>query len=619
MKRPVALAIMSVVLLVGPAAGEDPVDFVDPNLKAAVESVLKVYDPSPADMLGLTSLNLSNRGVADLTGLQHATNLQWLWIRWNSITDFSPLSGLINLQHLDAHDNPGLVDISPLSGLVSLQTLVLRWNDITDISPLSGLTNLRELNLFYCDVSDLSPLAGLTNLQRLDLNRNEIRDISALSELTSLEYLDLRNNPLNDEACDIHIPQIQANNPGAEIRYDPCGDCSIVISSTAGGSVTSPGEGTFTCRIGEEVYLQARAEPGFVFSHWFGGYSGPQSSTSFPTNGDQEIRAYFLSTSEVICVDDDAADDPGPRDAGVSDPRENGTDRHPFDSIQEAIEVAADGACVVVRSGTYQENIDFLGKSIQLVGVDPNDPNDAALPVIDGAAAGPVVTFAGGEDPNCLLMGFTLTGGQGWQGGAIVCARSSPTIANCLIVGNLATFVNGAAVYCTDSNAALLNCTIADNYGGSEGAALVLEDSEVMLANSILWANRPQEILVSGTGDPSISYTDVAGGWPGPGNFDADPLFVRHVSWADANDPDVLLGPGSSAAVRIDGDYHLQSQAGRWDGQTQAWVHDEVTSPCIDAGDPASPLGAEPVPHGGLINLGAYGGTADAAKSPQSL
>jgi len=476
MKRPVALAIMSVVLLVGPAAGEDPVDFVDPNLKAAVESVLKVYDPSPADMLGLTSLNLSNRGVADLTGLQHATNLQWLWIRWNSITDFSPLSGLINLQHLDAHDNPGLVDISPLSGLVSLQTLVLRWNDITDISPLSGLTNLRELNLFYCDVSDVSPLAGLTNLQRLDLNRNEIRDISALSELTSLEYLDLRNNPLNDEACDIHIPQIQANNPGAEIRYDPCGDCSIVISSTAGGSVTSPGEGTFTCRIGEEVYLQARAEPGFVFSHWFGGYSGPQSSTSFPTNGDQEIRAYFLSTSEVICVDDDAADDPGPRDAGVSDPRENGTDRHPFDSIQEAIEVAAD-----------------------------------------------VVTFAGGEDPNCLLMGFTLTGGQGWQGGAIVCARSSPTIANCLIVGNLATFVNGAAVYCTDSNAVLLNCTIADNYGGSEGAALVLEDSEVMLANSILWANRPQEILVSGTGDPSISYTDVAGGWPGPGNFDADP------------------------------------------------------------------------------------------------
>ena len=42
---------------------------------------------------------------------------------------------------------------------------------------------------------------------------------------------------------------------------------------------------------------------------------------------------------------------------------------------------------------------------------------------------------------------------------------------------------------------------------------------------------------------------------------------------------------------------------------------DEVTSPCIDAGDPMSPIGREPFPNGGRINMGAYGGTAEASKS----
>lgn len=42
---------------------------------------------------------------------------------------------------------------------------------------------------------------------------------------------------------------------------------------------------------------------------------------------------------------------------------------------------------------------------------------------------------------------------------------------------------------------------------------------------------------------------------------------------------------------------------------------DDVTSPCIDAGDSMSPLGPEPFPNGGIVNMGAYGGTAEASKS----
>jgi len=63
------------------------------------------------------------------------------------------------------------------------------------------------------------------------------------------------------------------------------------------------------------------------------------------------------------------------------------------------------------------------------------------------------------------------------------------------------------------------------------------------------------------------------------------------------------------------GDYHLRSQAGRWEHATQAWIKDDVTSPCIDAGDMSSPIGLELFPNGGIVNLGAYGGTAEASKS----
>ncbi len=60
-------------------------------------------------------------------------------------------------------------------------------------------------------------------------------------------------------------------------------------------------------------------------------------------------------------------------------------------------------------------------------------------------------------------------------------------------------------------------------------------------------------------------------------------------------------------------DFHLQSQAGRWNGST--WVTDSQTSPAIDAGDPASAYSNEPFPNGSRINLGAYGNTIEASKS----
>ena len=64
-----------------------------------------------------------------------------------------------------------------------------------------------------------------------------------------------------------------------------------------------------------------------------------------------------------------------------------------------------------------------------------------------------------------------------------------------------------------------------------------------------------------------------------------------------------------------EGDFHLKSETGRWDPEAGVWVKDDVTSPCIDAGDPEADFENEPEPNGRRVNMGAYGNTAEASKS----
>ncbi len=597
--------VLVVLLLLAPAgslSAQSPVYFADPKLKELVEMELWVTDPTPADMLGLTFLDASGVGIADLTGLEYAmnlrtfecihsqltslaplagmVNLESLAFNENNISDLSPLAGLTDLRSLILHDNE-ISDISPLaglsklemldlhanqissasavSGLTSLETLILEGNQISDISPLSGLNGLRALRLGINEISDLSPLSGLSNLETLSVYANQISDLSplsslsgltslqlsgnlisdiaALASLTSLGYLDLANNPLSSDACAVYVPQILANNPGIHLQYDPCTSRRLSISTTAGGSVVSPGEGQFGFEEGATVRLEAVADPGFKFTGFSGTYSSAENPAFITMDRDHDIQANFVSERTAIHVDDDAPGDLGPRNPGISDPREDGTRQHPFDRIQEAIDAAVSGATIFLHAGTYRENIDLLGKRIELTGFDPDDPDGAAWPVIDGGGIGPIVSFTHNEGTDCLLTGLVIAGGKGRQAGAILCTAASPTVSNCLIVGNCASDSDGAAIYCTDSHAAFINCTIADNYAGATGAALYLRNSPVIVANSILWSNAPAQILSSDTSKPTVRYSDVAGGWPGVGNSSANPRFAVAGHWVDKDNP----------------------------------------------------------------------------------
>jgi predicted outer membrane repeat protein len=207
-----------------------------------------------------------------------------------------------------------------------------------------------------------------------------------------------------------------------------------------------------------------------------------------------------------------------------------------------------------------------------------------------------------------VLTNCTITENPG---GGVNCLGSSPVLTNCMVTGNSAH--DGAGVSCYDSSSpVLINCTITGNSARSRwGGGFDCSNSSPVLTGCIVWGNVGGSIDLSGSSNPQISFSCIEGGFPGEGNIDSDPLFIDLGYWHDNNTPDV---PGDD--YWVDGDYHLKSQAGRFDQTTQAWVKDDATSPCIDAGDPLSPVMYEPHPRGCIINMGAYGGTVEASKSP---
>ncbi len=193
-------------------------------------------------------------------------------------------------------------------------------------------------------------------------------------------------------------------------------------------------------------------------------------------------------------------------------------------------------------------------------------------------------------------------------GGIYNRGNSNPTFENCTFKGNLAHKFGGGMRNVYDSNPRITNCIFSDNVAESfSGGGIANGDNcSPTVLNCILWGNRDSS-GISGPaqihgGTVTVNYSCIqalTGALGGIGNIDTDPLFAN-----PSND-----------------DYHLKSQAGRWNPNTQTcqtWVIDDITSPCIDAGDPGTPIGLEPLPNGGIINMGAFGGTPQASISFQS-
>ena len=149
------------------------------------------------DMQKITELDLSNKGIADLQGIQFLTNLRKLNLTGNNIRNISYLKNLILLEELTLNENK-VDDIKALSSLTNLEQLDLLGNQISDLSPLANLAKLKQLSVMDNKVNDISSLRNLMNLEILVLQNNGISNISDLGKLVNLKELYLGNNKIRD-------------------------------------------------------------------------------------------------------------------------------------------------------------------------------------------------------------------------------------------------------------------------------------------------------------------------------------------------------------------------------------------------------------------------------------
>jgi hypothetical protein len=249
-----------------------------------------------------------------------------------------------------------------------------------------------------------------------------------------------------------------------------------------------------------------------------------------------------------------------------------------------------------------------------------------------------------GTDADAVLDGFTVTAGNAnepWpgpnrHGGGMDNDFGSPTVTNCVFIGNSARGDGGGLHQC---NGVIKNNFIIGNVSKGHGAGLSYCHG-VIQNNLILrnWANEGGGIALSrGT----IQNNTIFGNWAdedGGGLYRCSAAIRNCIIWGNMAVSDgphfwdcgdvtwsciegwVWAGEGNISDDPLFGDatrddYHLKSRAGRWDPNSETWFIDDVTSPCIDAGDPMSPIGLEAFPNGGIVNMGAYGGTAEASKS----
>ena len=184
-------------------------------------------------------------------------------------------------------------------------------------------------------------------------------------------------------------------------------------------------------------------------------------------------------------------------------------------TIQTAIDAAANGDTVLVSDGTYKENINFKGKAITVTSV-----NGPATTTIDGGGVDSVVTFNTGEGAGSVLNGFTITNGNGFEGGGIFVSSSS-TITNNVITANAGC--NGGGGIAVNFAAPLVEGNTINNNaqgdcgGGIGGGGISIggESSGTRIIGNIIsnntWGSGGGGIALFAAGGPLIQDNIITG------------------------------------------------------------------------------------------------------------
>jgi hypothetical protein len=165
-------------------------------------------------------------------------------------------------------------------------------------------------------------------------------------------------------------------------------------------------------------------------------------------------------------------------------------------TIQPCLCLAMSGDEIIVSPGVYPENLLFCGADAVLRSSDPQDSDAVTSTILEGSAAGTVVSFSGRETEKCLLTGFTIRNGNGGRGGGICggtwVQHTRAAIENNVISENTAA-VGGGVAWC---DGVIRRNTISGNSARSGGG---LSECAGLIENNSIETN-------------SSTYDDGGGG-----------------------------------------------------------------------------------------------------------
>jgi Leucine-rich repeat (LRR) protein len=241
------------------------VRFVDAVLEAAVRKSLNIAADqliTPANMLGLTDVNLYEDGVSSLVGLETATNLRSLDLTGNAITDLSPLTGLRKLATLNL-TRTQVSDLAPIRN-VPVRNLTLTNTPIADLTEVVNFKSLSRLAIGGTQIIDLAPLrnSSLGVGDALEIgNSSESCLFTAgysrpLNDITYLRSLNVRVSFVDEKMRRSGCP-----NPLAQATITLTAELTGPAALAVGWSLTSTDTGAWQCEFHPDLTFQQPGEP----------------------------------------------------------------------------------------------------------------------------------------------------------------------------------------------------------------------------------------------------------------------------------------------------------------------------------------------------------------------
>ncbi|AOV08758.1 CotH kinase family protein [Sporosarcina ureilytica] len=190
---------------------------IDPMIEQHVKDEFKTENVSKRLLQSIEVLDLSNKNLTSIQGLEAFTNLKELNLSGNLLTDARPLAELEYLtivdlsfnqlselelasEHIEKLDLEAnrLVEIEFIKQLPMLKNLNVRANNVVDLTPLTALSHLEKLNIRGNQIRSLEPLAHMLTLTDLNAQNNQIQSVQPIENLQLEKRLYLTGNDISD-------------------------------------------------------------------------------------------------------------------------------------------------------------------------------------------------------------------------------------------------------------------------------------------------------------------------------------------------------------------------------------------------------------------------------------